>query len=289
MSKQLQKLDEHIKKQNEKLEEQVEKNLSLEKKLLRIQASEKKNPSTSNLDEVLFVTSAKKCEFPDDKHGGKRSQSGEDKILLTWFGNLCGGTYIELGALDGVKFSNSYVFNMLLQWKGVMIELIKGNYDELVVNRPNEIATIHAGVCDKPQKLHYFTDAKPAVSGIYEFATPSFRERWWGKNVSLDDPRVQEIDCDTLDGLLLKNAKNVKFFDFLSLDVEGAELAVLKSIDFDRVGFGIIFAETSDNMQKNLAVRSLMESKGYFFIDDNARSYWFANLKFYEIYKDLIC
>ena len=40
------------------------------------------------------------------------SQSGEDKYLLaTFFSNVCGGSYIEIGALDGKKFSNSYYFN----------------------------------------------------------------------------------------------------------------------------------------------------------------------------------
>jgi hypothetical protein len=54
-----------------------------------------------------------------------KSQDKEDVQLLTWFGNLCGGRYIEMGGLDGVLFSNSHVFNKGLNWTGVLGEFIK--------------------------------------------------------------------------------------------------------------------------------------------------------------------
>ena len=72
------------------------------------------------------------------------------------FNHLCEGTYIELGALDGVYLSNSYGSHKALEWRGVLIDLQKTNYDKLKVNRPNELATIHAGVCDRQQKLHWW-------------------------------------------------------------------------------------------------------------------------------------
>jgi hypothetical protein len=37
-----------------------------------------------------------------------KSQGAEDKVLMGWFSNLCHGTYIEMGGLDGVFFSNSF-------------------------------------------------------------------------------------------------------------------------------------------------------------------------------------
>lgn len=75
-----------------------------------------------------------------------KSQDEEDEQLLEWFGALTNGTYLEIGGLDGVTFSNSYVFNKDLQWRGVLIEISASNFGQLVHNRPNEIANIHAGV-----------------------------------------------------------------------------------------------------------------------------------------------
>jgi FkbM family methyltransferase len=240
-------------------------------------------------EKVYFKTTAKKCLLKDLDDKYYKSQSGEDKKLMKWFGTICEGSYIEMGALDGVKYSNSYVFNKGLKWRGVMIELMKNNFDKLVRNRQSEIATINAGVCDVPRTLHYTDNAiGPAVGGIYEFSTQSFRERWW-KNISLDSPSVHEIECNTLDSLLLRHAPENVFFDFFSLDVEGAEFAVLQSVDWKRIGFGIIFVEAGHyNEMKNLAMRGLVESQGYTFLEDFHRSYWFVNKDFHEIYKDLV-
>lgn len=140
---------------------------------------------------------------------------------------------------------------------------------------------------DSAQKLHYW-DHAGAVGGIYEFAAPSFRKKWWG-SISLNDPRVEEIDCGPLDSLLKDHAPNTTFFDFFSLDVEGAELSALRSIDFDRVGFGVIFAEADKHSDaKNTAVRTLLERNGYIYLEDYQRSQWFINRWFDEIYKGLI-
>ena len=241
-----------------------------------------------------FVTTARRCphpvRVPDDAF---KSQDNEDRKLMDWFGNFCHGTYIEMGALDGVEHSNSHAFNKGgLMWKGVMIELMKHNFKNLVLNRPNEIALINAGVCDKPQKLHYYNGLLDSVGGIYEFTTPHFRERYWGDNITMDSPGIEEIKCDTLDSLLLKYSPETTFFDFFSLDVEGAELSVLRSIDFDRVGFGIIFLEVSAFIQsnefQNLVVKQLLQSKGYVFLESWGRSYWFVHPLFHEIYGHLI-
>lgn len=60
-----------------------------------------------------LVTTAKKCDNPIARIPKRyfKSQSQEDEKLLGWFQTMCGGTYLELGGLDGVTFSNSYVFN----------------------------------------------------------------------------------------------------------------------------------------------------------------------------------
>lgn len=208
-------------------------------------------------------------------------------MLLNWFSTLCGGTYIELGALDGVRFSNSYLFHYTRQWKGVLIEIMEHNYKDLIQNRRNELATINAGVCDRPKTLHYYRGTDNAVGGIFEFSAPSFRKQWWG-DIFIEDPRVIKIQCNTLDNLLKMNT-NVTFFDFLSVDVEGAELSVLESIDFERVGFGIIFAEADGHNQlKNLAMREFLEGRGYRFLQEYKRSFWWVNKDFHNIYRNNI-
>ena len=98
--------------------------------------------------------------------------------LLLAVGGLCSGTYLEMGGLNGIRFSNTYVFNKVLGWNGVLVELSPKNFAALQKNRPNEIANVHAGVCGEKKTLHYVEPEKDNVGGIWEFSSPSFRDQW---------------------------------------------------------------------------------------------------------------
>lgn len=224
---------------------------------------------------------------------------------MSWFSAVCYGSYIEMGALDGITFSNSHVFHEAKHWSGVLIELNPDNYSKLIVNRPpsSEQAVVNAGVCDTKQTLHYFSSVdngvhyqeggykdrrSGAVSGIMEFAADTFVEKYW-KGLRADDPRIREVQCDTLDNVLKEHTPMESYWDFFSLDVEGAEFSVLRSVDFKRVAFGIVLVEADEhNEMKNLAIIKLLEMNGYRFWEEFQRSYWFANVNFEEIYKDLL-
>jgi len=214
------------------------------------------------------------------------SQSKEDQELLFQYGfdQLCGGSYLEMGGLDGIQYSNSHVFNKALDWKGVLIEASPTSFQRLVENRKNEIATINAGVCREERELHWVSSPAdiPAVHGFIEFAAESFKKRWWDK-AGIKNAKI--VKCRTLKNILTETVGNDAFFDFFSLDVEGAEYEVLSSIDFSLVSFGVIFVENDDhNLMKNLAVRALLENNGYIYIKQFARSAWFVNQVFGSIY-----
>jgi hypothetical protein len=215
-----------------------------------------------------------------------KSQDKEDVRLLGWFNGLCQGTYIEMGGLNGVRFSNTYGFNKGLGWKGLLVEASPANFQQLVTNRPDELATVHAAVCDEKRTVHYYDAKHGFARGIWEFSPPSFREKWW-KGATIE--QTTPMECMPLRDILEKHVPNQHYFDFFSLDIEGAEFMALQSLDFDQVGFGIIFVEADGhNELKNLAVRTFLESKGYRFMDSSLRSYWFVNEDFGMIYKDLL-
>lgn len=262
----------------------------------------------------LYTTAARPCGV--DKPFWKnltathyRSQSGEDRHLLEYYfgfgehmegGQLCGGTYVELGALDGVTISNSHVFHTQYDWRGVLIELAPDNYKRLVVNRPGDtelVPPIHAAVCHddddadddeehtQHRTVHYIAQKDKfwgATSGIWEFMPPSFRATWW-KDVQWED--LVPIRCSPLRQLFREYTPHVHFFDFLSLDVEGAELDALRSIDYGKTAFGAILVEADGHdRRKNLAVRLFLQRHGYVFVEDWGRSYWFVHPDFDIIY-----
>jgi hypothetical protein len=233
--------------------------------------------------------------------GWFKSQRQEDKEHLKWFKDICGGTYLEMGGLDGIEFSNTHVFHEGLDWKGVLVEASPTNYKSLVRNRPNEIANVHAGVCKKRMELHWVEGKDPAVGGILESAPESFKKSWWTKEAIQNATTIQ---CMPLKDIIEEHVGKNFFFDFFSIDIEaseyeqlasldfdneGSEYEALASLDFDSVAFGIILIEADGlNERKNLALRTLLESNGYNLLYNKDRSHWFGNRAFASVYKDVL-
>ena len=218
--------------------------------------------------------------------GHSKSQDQEDQFLVnSYFKGLCGGTYVELGGLDGVRFSNSHLFHHGLAWKGVLIEPNPNSFAALQVNRPND-DNFNFAVCSQSSEVTFVDSGEGAVTGVLEFMTPSFVRSWHPENA-----KQTKIRCEPLSNILEQSSLNTKttMIDFLSLDVEGAEFEVLKTIDFDKVEFGIIFYEADDhNPLKNQAMITFLEERGYRFREHTLRSNFHVNIRWHHVYGDFL-
>jgi len=86
---------------------------------------------------------------------GGRSQNREDLTVLgRYFFGQKGGTFLEMGALNGIRYSNSYYFEKHMDWTGLLIEGSPTLYKELKVNRPDAI-TLNAMVCGEERNVHW--------------------------------------------------------------------------------------------------------------------------------------
>jgi FkbM family methyltransferase len=222
--------------------------------------------------------------FSEHRHFSK-SRQGEDAYLWNYFGDICDGSYIELGALDGVKYSNSHAFNKALNWSGILIEASPINAVQLKRNRPNDI-TVHAAVCEHKAIVHYVEDTERggAVGGIWEFMAETFK-RQWHKDKSIAD--TTEIPCAPLAEIVEQHTKQT-FFDFLSLDVEGGEYSVIQTLGPLQFGMVIVEADRHDP-RKNSLVELYLIKKGYILTNTMvAGNQVYINAKFDEIYNDII-
>ena len=71
-----------------------------------------------------------------------QSQWGEEKWLLEhFFAEKRNGVYVELGAVDGVRFSNTLALHTCRDWTGVLVEANRANYHLLRVNAPKCISS----------------------------------------------------------------------------------------------------------------------------------------------------
>ena len=176
-----------------------------------------------------------------------------------------------------------------LGWRGVLIEGSPLSYPRLVGNRKDDIC-VHAAACNVSREVHFMSaDLSPditletMVSGILKFMPEEFLETWY-KDAKLD--AAVKILCLPLSHILPK--VGLKHIDFMSLDVEGAELAVLRSIDFEAVRISVMVIETDGHDKtKDQEVKDLMAENGYELLEGTDRAFqrnsWFVHHRFYAL------
>lgn len=163
-------------------------------------------------------------------------------------------TYMEIGAHDGVRESNSRFYDICLGWNGLLVEPHPKNYNRTVRLRPN---------------AHHLGIAPSCMAN--ESGTVLFPEHMFTSAEVNEKNSKTEIHCGPLQYYL--DALGIRHIDFWSLDVEGSELKVLETVDFDRTHVDVIIAESQNRMshlpkiQKKVEdVRLYLQSRGYLMI-----------------------
>ena len=201
-----------------------------------------------------------------------RSQSGEEDIYLKRFAPPGAGTYVEIGALDGHALSNTRVLSLCRGWSGLLVEANAANYMSLLqrFDRPN--ATVrHSAVCAPPQKWTRITLSGGSVSGDVAHMSASFVRSWGWRN---RPNHTLPTPCTTMDDLL----GPLTHVDFFSIDVEGAEYAVVSTIDFQRVRVDTFCIEMDHHdPQKNANIVRRLSQHGYTQcpVPEGSRNGWF--------------
>lgn len=183
------------------------------------------------------------------------SQSNEDVALHNYFCNKTGGTFVELGALDGVQYSNTKFFEDHRGWRGVLIEGQPDNAALLKMNRKKSI-TVASGICKEGVGNLTFTGSSGAVGGAVESMSKEFRKSWHGEK-----SREYQVPCRPI-GSILRDA-GISHVDFFSLDVEGGEFSVLETMDWSITVTAWIVELDGHDKEKDRRARNILLKHGY--------------------------
>lgn len=192
------------------------------------------------------------------------AQLGEDKYLFrNLFYNMKNGIILESGALNGITYSTTYLFEHLLDWKCIHVEADPVNYNQLVSNRPKSF-NIHTALCSDNNIIHWTLDLQGgAVNGIYEFMPQRLKDVFHPKlaTTPFDSPLFLPLTCVPLK-LLLKKL-DITHIDIWILDVEGGELSILNGMDFNEISVSVIIIECDgwNIEQDNLKLELLKKNK----------------------------
>ncbi|CAK0733424.1 hypothetical protein CVIRNUC_000273 [Coccomyxa viridis] len=199
------------------------------------------------------------------------AQDEEDEAAeQKYFSGTHAGIFVELGATDGELFSNTKFFEDHRGWRGLLIEPNLLEFEKIPAKRPNAIA-VHAAICSQEQLVHFVgkgaiipmvgNSAGP-LAGIWEFMTPEFKKQWFRKKAHELPADAELVSCVPL-GLVLEMF-GIRHIDFLSLDVEGAELEVLKTVNLTQVSVDVLVVEMDgSNPGKDEAVRELLAANHF--------------------------
>ena len=174
------------------------------------------------------------------------SQYGQDLYIRERFlSHVRCGFFVELGALDGLRHSNTKSFEEM-GWNGICIEPHPQPYSELRRNRT--CTCVQAVICSDPSSVGAFLAIDPqgpvGLIGLVEKYDPRHSVRIQQECLVAGVSAVEV----TLEGKMLRDVfaeHEVTHVDFLSLDVEGSELDVLRSVDFSVTKFGVLVVENN--------------------------------------------
>ncbi|MCL2380273.1 MAG: FkbM family methyltransferase [Treponema sp.] len=180
------------------------------------------------------------------------AEAAQDIMAYLFFLGKSDGFYIEIGANGGRNGSTTFWAEQL-GWKGICVEPQEEAFKRLSKHR--NCALYKFAISDKRKQIEFISfPERDTRSGIADTMTPKHIDE--AKKVS--SVKIEIIDTITFNNMM-KDFPDVNYIDFLTIDTEGHEMNVLKSINFDKYSFGFIAIEARENSD----VVKFMNTMGY--------------------------
>lgn len=164
------------------------------------------------------------------------AQEGEDLILSRYFQNQSAGYYIDIGAHHPKRFSNTYVFYKR-GWHGLNIDAMPGSMKSFNRYRKRDV-NCEIGVSKKEADLTYYIFNEPALNTFSEEHALE-----WSKKPPYRIKKEVIVKTLPLKKILERNIPPNQKISFFSIDVEGLDIEVIESNDWDLFRPEIVLVE----------------------------------------------
>jgi FkbM family methyltransferase len=195
-------------------------------------------------------------------HRQSFAQSGEDVIVSFMFEHLrlTPPTYIDIGAYHPIDGNNTYLF-YLQGCRGVLVEPNVDLIPLLTKERPGDtVLNIGIGV-DTVKEADYYRMSEPSWN-TFSKEQAEHCEKQTNKKVTVRE--VVKMPLVNINEVIAEHFQG-KAPDFLSIDVEGLDLAILKTLDFKRYRPKVICAETlvTGSTEESPEINKFLQAKDY--------------------------
>ena len=189
------------------------------------------------------------------------SQAGQDKFVYdNFFKEKKNGYFLEIGAFDGIQGSNCLFFEKFKNWNGLAMEPSPTQFKKLRSNRKckliNKAASAISGKMTFIEIDSSSSDSQ--LSGLEKYY-PDKSQNVLKKN-NLKKYMVEVLTFDEI----LKNVDK-EFIDYCSIDIEGAETALIENFNFSNYKIKVLSIE--NNWSKTIKYDNILIKHGYSFFD----------------------
>lgn len=186
------------------------------------------------------------------------SQYGQDIFIASQYPEGFCGFFIEIGAHDGISFSNTKRLEEL-GWTGICIEPIPEVFSRLEKNRT--CTTICCAISKTLGVADFYRNEgyTEMLSGLVDDFHPMHKQRLDRENKTYSaNTKIIQVATRPLSEIFPQGT-----IHYLSIDVEGAEMSVLQSIDWTATHIDFISVEDNYN---DTTMKSFLHSKGFSFV-----------------------
>ncbi|MBR2648190.1 MAG: FkbM family methyltransferase [Sediminibacterium sp.] len=187
------------------------------------------------------------------------SQEGEDIILDRVLGHIKRGFYVDIGAHHPKRLSNTYKFYKK-GWKGINIDAMPGSMRKFNLVRRRDL-NLECAITNDTNSIEYYVFNEPALNTFSKENADL-----WSTKAPYRIIKSIKVKGDRLDNIFNRYLAQGQNIDFMSIDVEGYELEVLLTNNWDKFRPKVIVLEVQsfllDDSVRSKAV-SYLQDKGY--------------------------
>ncbi|XP_052067366.1 uncharacterized protein LOC127706746, partial [Mytilus californianus] len=170
--------------------------------------------------------------------------------------------FVEIGGYDGENFSNTLFLEKVRNWDGLLVEASPFLYD-MMLTKDRKCYMVNACISKSLPAMTFvlagaITSAKETLTDRHSKRidrgkiTYAKDEHWAHANDTV------KVNCFSFRKLMRTVGRN--YIDYFSLDVEGAEMHILNSIEWEDLNIDVFMIETDQHRDQ---IMSLMKQKGY--------------------------
>jgi FkbM family methyltransferase len=171
------------------------------------------------------------------------SQIDQDYLLdVVVFQQMRDGVFVDVGAHDGVSFSNTAFFERERNWSGICIEPNPEMFPLLLGSRSATCVNVAAGSCEGTLPFIQVTGYGNMLSGVETTMSEAHRMRIRRAiREHSDSKKIIDFPMQPLRNLL----HDLSEVHYMSVDTEGNEADALRSVDFDACMIHVITVEAN--------------------------------------------